>query len=148
MVTRTPLSALINLEHALVTELFGSLSEEVPQLSNTNIKALFLAHERKKGERWSEKERAGGRGGERLDGVEDTEEEDEGKMGTEREEIRSDKDESRVDEGIGEDNGGEGRSFWQPYLDMLPTVLHTTLFFSEEELDYLQTSMVLATHCC
>ena len=133
MITRTPLTTLISLEHALVTEPFASLSDELPQLSNTNLKALFLAHERKRGREESEH---GGRGrGEERKGLEDKEMEGErgtiGGMGTE----------------AGSGGGREReRSFWHPYLDSLPRILHTTLFFSEEELQYLQSSMVTSPH--
>ena len=46
----------------------------------------------------------------------------------------------REEEGeVGEELGG---SFWQPYLDSLPPLLHTTHFFSDDELEELQASMV------
>lgn len=57
-------------------------------------------------------------------------------------------DETTTEEEVVEQRSGvleEGKSFWQPYLDTLPSVLHTTLFFSEQELDDLQTSMVTST---
>ena len=109
VVSRTPLTALISLEHALVSEVFATLSEELPQLSNLNLKALFLAHERERGRRREEGE---GEGGETVEGA------------------------LRRGESVG------NVSFWQPYLDSLPSVLHTTLFFTEEDLEHLQTSMV------
>ena len=172
VVTRTPLTALISLEHALVSELFGSLSEELPQLSNTNLKALFLAHERKKGTRekgeGSEGERREERGREGEEeimtehvekgeaekaGCENEAQLEEEEKGTleevvekEEEEAEEEEDETEVvdgkEEGETEEKEEGGKSFWQPYLDSLPPVLHTTLFFTEDDLHHLQTSMV------
>ena len=213
VVTRTPLSALISLEHALVSEMFVSLTEELPGLSNTNLKALFLAHEMKKSQRGGGREEGGGEGAEEHEGenmtqgcgkrdtgrvdcgaeengaqlvdegeeetgreraeeekeeeeeeeeekeeeeeeVAEKEEEEEEEKKKEREEIEEevDKEEKEVKkekEEEEEENEEEeeeeeegGRSFWQPYLDSLPTVLHTTLFFTEDDLLHLQTSMV------
>ena len=48
-----------------------------------------------------------------------------------------------VEEAVeGKENEEDLKSFWQPYLDTLPRVLHTTLFFSARELEDLQISMV------
>jgi len=49
-VIRTPLSAVINIEHALVSEQFGPLADELEHLSSTNLKALFVAYERYRGD--------------------------------------------------------------------------------------------------
>ena len=174
MVTRTPLTALISLEHALVSELFGSLSEELPQLSNTNLKALFLAHEKKKGTRekgdGSEGERREERGREGREEEIMTEHFENGVKGeAEKAGCEVVQNEAQLEEDVKEEKGTleevvekeeeaeeeemevverkeeGGKSFWQPYLDSLPPVLHTTLFFTEDDLHHLQTSMV-TTH--
>ena len=174
MVTRTPLTALISLEHALVSELFGSLSEELPQLSNTNLKALFLAHEKKKGTREKGDESEGERREERgREGEEEimTEHFENGVKGeAEKAGCEVEQNEAQLEEDVKEEKGvvekeeeaeeekaeeeqmevverkeEGGKSFWQPYLDSLPPVLHTTLFFTEDDLHHLQTSMV-TTH--
>ena len=49
-VTRTPLSAVINIEHAFASEEFGPIADRLERTtSNTNLKALFLATERNRG---------------------------------------------------------------------------------------------------
>ena len=83
IVSRTPLSAVINIEHALVSENFGPLADQLNYLSSTNLKALFVAYERQRGD-----------------------------------------------------------SFWQPFLDSIPSHIPTTLFFSDEDLAELQASLV------
>ena len=132
-----------------MSELFASLSEELPELSNTNLKALFLAYERKKGHRdgggeWEGKRlvREGG-GGERTDGEEGEAEKEEDRV-EEKEVEEEEKEElgKEEEEKLEGEVGKERESFWQPYLDSLPATLHTTLFFTEEDLQHLQTSMV------
>lgn len=149
IVTRTPLSTLINIEHALVSELFGALSEEMPHISNTNLKALFVAYERKrregrKGE--GEKGEEEGRRGEGMKGQEEGRR-GEGEKGEKGEQVGERRNGEELEEKVPvAEEGGKGeRSFWKPFLDALPDVLHTTHFFSEEELEQLQISMVTMT---
>ena len=114
-----------------------------------------MAYERKKGEKL-------GREREREEGgvVEETESEGEKEEGDVREEEEKDEGVREMDEvqktdrgqatkvqvEEGERDGREpeenNKSFWQPYLDILPNVVHTTHVFSEQELELLQTSMV------
>ncbi len=84
VVTSTPLSALLNIEHALVSKEFAPLADALQDISNTDFKALFLGFERERG----------------------------------------------------------NESFWAPYLQALPSDVPSTLFFSEDELEELQASLV------
>lgn len=83
LITRTPLTALINIEHAWASNDFGPIADDLSHLSNLDVKSLFVHYER----------------------------------------LKSD-------------------SLWKPYLDSLPSDIYTTLFFDEEELAALQSSMV------
>lgn len=50
-VTRTPLSAVINIEHAFASEEFGPVADHIESITgNTNMKALFVAMERLRGD--------------------------------------------------------------------------------------------------
>ena len=49
--THTPLSAVINIEHAFASEEFGPVADRVESMTgNTNLKALFVATERLRGD--------------------------------------------------------------------------------------------------
>lgn len=119
----------------------------MPHISNTNLKALFVAYERKrregrKGE--GEKGEEEGRRGEKMKEGEEEGRRGEGEKGEQVGERRNGEElEEKVP--VAEEGGKGERSFWKPYLDALPDVLHTTHFFSEEELEQLQTSMVTMT---
>lgn len=157
VVTRTPLTAFISLEHALVSEPFTSLSELLPNLSNINLKALFLAYERNKSRRWRESETGEedkeNEGVEKV--VEEKDKENEGVEEVVEEEVKVEEKGEEVECEGGQEEGKckkeeeeeeagreKDRSYWEPYLNSLPSELHTTLFFTEDDLEHLQTSMV------
>lgn len=49
--THTPLSAVINVEHAFASEEFGPVADRVESITgSTNLKALFVAMERLRGD--------------------------------------------------------------------------------------------------